>query len=201
MSKVEVYLIHTDLIKSNLDFVLGFVDEERKQKAFTYSQEKDKLLSLGAAYLMKKYLPEGVIKETKNGKPYLENGPFFNLSHSVEYSVLVIHPSRDVGVDIQIINNLKLDAIRYVLNDEEKEISDLNSLHLIWSNKESLVKCISTGLNDIIAVPGLPLNGLRKFKNVEYFSESQLFENYSLSVTLKGNEPFNTDIINIKEVI
>ena len=46
---------------------------------------------------------------TKSGKPYLENGPFFNVSHSEEYVVFVSDESREVGVDIEKINENKKD--------------------------------------------------------------------------------------------
>ena len=177
---------------------MNFVSLERKAKALKYIQEKDRLLSLGAAYLIKKYLPSEEIKETKSGKPYFANGPFFNISHSGEYVAMVIHQSRDVGVDIERINDSKIDAIKYVLSDEEKSGKDTNTLFLMWSNKESLIKCLSTGINDIKIVSALPLEGVRIINNQNYFTRSQIYNNYSLSVTLKGNEPFN---INIKHII
>ena len=198
MNIVDVYILNTQLVKDNFDFILNFVSLERKAKALKYIQEKDRLLSLGAAYLIKKYLPSEEIKETKSGKPYFANGPFFNISHSGEYVAMVIHQSRDVGVDIERINDSKIDAIKYVLSDEEKSGKDTNTLFLMWSNKESLIKCLSTGINDIKIVSALPLEGVRIINNQNYFTRSQIYNNYSLSVTLKGNEPFN---INIKHII
>ena len=198
MNIVDVYILNTQLVKDNFDFILNFVSLERKEKALKYVQEKDKLLSFGAAYLIKKYLPSEEIKETKSGKPYFANGPFFNISHSGEYVAMVIHQSRDVGVDIERINDSKIDAIKYVLSDEEKSGKDTNTLFLMWSNKESLIKCLSTGINDIKIVSALPMEGVRIINNQNYFTRSQIYNNYSLSVTLKGNEPFN---INIKHII
>ena len=198
MNVVDVYIVNTQLVKDNFDFILSFVSPERKAKALKYVQEKDKLLSLGAAYLIKKYLPNEKIKETKSGKPYFDNGPFFNISHSGEYVAMVIHQCRDVGVDIERIDESKIDAIKYVLSDKEKNVFDINSLFLMWSNKESLIKCLSTGINDIKIVSALPLEGVRTINNQNYFTRSQIYNNYSLSVTLKGDEAFN---INIKPIV
>ena len=194
MNIVDVYILNTHLIKNNFDSVLNYVDANRRVKALKFVQEKDQLLSLGAGYLIKKYLPNEDIKETKTGKPYFENGPFFNISHSGEYVVLVIHKTRDVGVDIERINKNKLDAIKYVLSDKEKGVIDTNTLFLMWSNKESLIKCLSTGIQDIKIVSGLPLEGIRSINNEDFYTKSQIYDNYSLSITLKGNEPFNTRI-------
>ena len=197
MIEVNIRILHTSLVKQKLSFVLSFVDSKRREKAEKFINEKDQLLSLGAGYLMKKYLPEGDIEATSSGKPYLANGPFFNTSHSGEYIVLVVHKDRDVGVDIEKINENRLDGIRFVLNQEEKSISDANTLFQIWSNKESLIKCLSTGLKDIKSVSGLPLEGKRTVEGQDYYTKSMIYDGYSLSVTLKGEEPFDIKIESI----
>lgn len=193
MDEVVIYILHISKVKDNTKLVLSFIDEIRKQKALRYINEKDQLLSLGAAYLLKKYLPAGEIKTTSNGKPYLDGGPFFNLSHSGEYAVLGIHPTRDVGIDIERIDDKKLDAIRFVLNEEESKFTNVEDLFKIWSNKESLIKCLSTLINDIKKVNGLPLDGVRDC----HYRESLIHDGYSLSLTLKGIEPFKIKIQNV----
>ena len=190
MNEVIIYALHTSLIKDKRLFVMSFIDEKRREKAEKFINEKDQLLSLGAGYLLRRYLPKGEIKITDSGKPYLEDGPFFNISHSDEYVVLAVHPSRDVGVDIERINEKRLDGIQYVLLEEEKNVIDINDLFRIWSNKESIIKCLSTGLKDIKKVKGLPLEG----EGQDYYTKSMIYDGYSLSVTLKGNEPFDIKI-------
>ena len=194
MVDIIIRVLHTSLVKQKLSFVMSLVDPKRKEKAERFVKEQDRLLSLGAGYLLKKYLPQGEIKVNESGKPYLADGPFFNVSHSGEYVVLVSHPSRDVGVDIEQINENKRDGIEFVLNSEEKKISDVGTLFQIWSNKESLIKCLSTGLKCIKTVSGLPLEGERSVEGESYFTKSMIYNGYSLSVTLKGKEPFNVKI-------
>ena len=177
--------------------MLSFVDTKRKEKAERFINEKDRLLCLGAGYLEKKYLPNEQFKYTSNGKPYLEDGPKFNISHSGEYVVLTIHPSREIGVDIERIDEKKMDAIRFILLEEEKDITDINSLFEIWSNKESLIKCISTGLKDIRHVKGLPKEGIRVVESKEYYVKSMTSQGYSLSIALEGKEQFDLNIKNI----
>ena len=197
MSTIDVYILHSSLVKEKYDFVFSFVEKSRQEKALKFAHEKDRLLSLGAAYLIKKHLPEGRIIENKNGKPYLEGGPFFNISHSGEYIVFASHPTREVGIDIEQVREDKVDAIKYVLTNEEKDLTDPLTLFRIWSNKESLIKCLSSSLKDIRTVSGLPLDGVREFDGESYFSKSTVYRDYSLSLTLKGNEPFE---LNIKPV-
>ena len=198
MDEAMVYILHTLQVKNHFSFVSNFVDIQRKEKAERYMNEKDQLLSFGAGYLLKKYLPNKEIKYTESGKPYLESGPCFNLSHSGEYVVLAIHPSREVGIDIERINKNKIDGIQFVLNDDEKSISDIEMLFKIWSNKESLIKCTSTGLKDIKNVSGLPPEGMRIVLEETYYLKSMIYEGYSLSLALKGKEPFNMNTIEVE---
>ena len=197
MDTVVVYIINSKLVKDNLEKVSSFVSNSRRMKASSFAKEKDRLLSLGAAYLIKKYLPEKDIKEANTGKPYIEGGPNFNISHPGEYSLLAIHPSRELGVDIEQINEDKLGAIRYTLSDVERVETDPETLFKMWSNKESLTKCTSRGLTDIKKVPALPLEGIREVNSKIYFTKSFIYNGCSLSITLEGDEPY--DIV-IKEI-
>ena len=144
--KANIYILHISLVKENLPFVLSNLDKERKEKAEKYVNEKDRLLSYGAGLLVKKFLPNKEIKETKNKKPYLENGPYFNISHSGEFVVLAICESCDIGVDIEQVNEKKVDAIKFTLNKDEKKTNNVNDLFRMWSNKESLIKCMSSNV-------------------------------------------------------
>ena len=200
MDQLNIYILNTILVKRHLSFIYSFVDEKRREKAERYAHEKDQLLSFGAGYLLKKYLPKGEIKEMKNGKPYLEDGPFFNISHSGEYVVLAIHPTKEVGIDIEKIDESRVDAIRFVLNKDEKKTNDTTTLFQIWSNKESLAKCISTGLKDMKNISGFPLEGNRTINEENYYSKSMIYDNYSLSVSLKGKEPFDININRVEEI-
>ena len=107
MDEVKIFILHTSAIKSDYAYAFSFLEKNRQEKAEKYINEKDRLLSLGAGYLLKKYLPDGEIKYTSSGKPYLENGPRFNISHSGEFAVLAIHHTREVGVDIERIDEKK----------------------------------------------------------------------------------------------
>lgn len=196
MNEVVVYVLHTSLVKDNYSFAMSKLDKKRIDKALRFVQEKDRLLSIGAGYLLNKYLPHEEMKFTDKGKPYLDDGPYFNLSHSGEYVVLAIDNSRDVGVDIERIDETKIDAIKFSLSEEEKDIVDLNTLFLIWSNKESYIKCLSSDIGDIKTVKGLPTEGVR----YECFTKSMIYNNYSLSITLKGAEPFNLKIKSINSL-
>ena len=107
-----------------------------------------------------------------------------------EYVTFASHSSRPVGVDIERIDESKIKAIKYVVNKEDTT----EELFQMWSNKESLIKCKSTGIQEIKKAPALPLSGVREFDNKKYYTKSLIYDGYSLSVTLEGEEPFEIEI-------
>ena len=116
-----------------------------------------------------------------------------------DYVVLVIHPSLEVGVDIEKIDEKRIDGIRFALNEKEKDINDIDTLFRIWTNKESLVKCIGSGIKDIKKVDGLPLEGKRLINNEEYYVKSIIYDGYSLSVAI-NSEPVGIIINRIESI-
>ena len=197
MDKVTIYALNTLLVKEHLSSILSLINKTSIDKASKYIHEKDQLLSYGSSYLIKNYLPNKEIYKTKEGKPYFNDGPFFNISHSGELVVLAVNETNEIGVDIEKIDDKKADAIKFTLSEEEKDTNDVETLFRMWSNKESLIKCMSSNLNDIRKLNALPLEGLRIVNNEKYYSKSMIYEGYSLSVTLKQNEPFDVDIIKV----
>lgn len=186
MDKVVVKYIDIDSIEKNFDMVISLIDNDRLIKAQRYRQKSDQLLSLGAGYLIKKYLGAYYQKTNQNGKIYLQNGPFFNISHSGKYVVLAISENKEVGVDIQLIDEKDLKTIEHVSNEHKT----LDEMFQIWTNKESLIKCLGENISFIKSIPGLPITGKRTFRNDSFYTQSLLFDGYALSITLKGEEPF-----------
>lgn len=201
MAELTVYILNTSSVKERLSYVLSILDKNRIDKGSKFVNEKDQLQCYGAGYLIRKYLPNKEILEHKNGKPYFAGGPFFNISHSGNFVALAVHETNEVGVDIERIDEKKVDAIKFTLNEQEKQTTDIETLFRMWSNKESLLKCMSSNLNDIKKLNGFPLEGSRLVNEENYYSKSMIYDGYSLSVTLKQKEPFEIKInqVEIKE--
>lgn len=200
MDLVNLKLINIKSISNDLDYIISYINQDRLEKANKIINKNAKTLSLGASYLLKKYLGNYKILESDKGKPFIEDGPFFNISHSKEFVVLGISDKRDIGVDIEFIKDNNIDAIKYVLNDDEKNTDNIETLFQYWTSKESLVKCLSTGISDMHFAPALPLNGPKTFRNEKYYTKTTTIYGYSLSITLKGDEPFEV-IIDYVDVV
>ena len=195
--EVFVYILNTQSVKDNQSLIVSILDKKRVERANKYVHEQDQLLSLGAGYLAKKLLLNKEIKNTKSGKPYIENGPYFNISHSGELVALAICEDSSVGIDIEKVDEKKINAIKSILCENEKNTENLGDLFKIWSNKESILKCRLEPLIDVRKVSGLPFDGVRELDNRVYYTKSMIYEGYSLSATVEGDKPFKLNIKNV----
>lgn len=139
------------------------------------------------------------------GKPFLL-GDFdfnFNISHSGEWVVCVIHSDK-VGIDLEKVENIDLNMVNIFFNNEEKKdiknkkpLEQLNYFYDLWTIKESYLKALGKGLN-------VPLNSFyvkksayneidlfhKDHKKIEFFKVQQLkiSEYYKLSICYACNE-------------
>ena len=76
----------------------------RRKRLEKYNIIEDKQRCLAAGLLLRFALGAmaAQIEYTHKGKPFLRNGPYFNLSHSGEYAIMAVSEN-EVGADIQMI--------------------------------------------------------------------------------------------------
>ena len=152
--------------------------------------KKEKIVSL---YFKNKYVGESTINEY--GKP-LSDKCFFNISHSKGVVILAISQKHDIGVDVEVIRNKDEDLVKYISSDEEyKFIKNEIDFFSVWTNKESLVKCLGTGIrSQVKTIPALPINGKKDFSNQSFFSKVIKNNDYIISVTINGDKEFNLNL-------
>jgi 4'-phosphopantetheinyl transferase len=83
-----------------------------------------------------------------NGQPFLLDGSFnISISHTKAYVVILLHPTKRVGVDVERISDRALNVRhKFLLEKALKTIAvenDLVQTTLLWSAKESLFKVIN----------------------------------------------------------
>lgn len=154
---IQLYLKNIDDIEIE-EINKYTISVSRKNKIASYTKVEDKKRSLAAAlaltHALKEYGYKGTYQYqyTKLQKPYLMDGPFFNISHSGKYAIASVYQN-EIGVDIEKIETPLEKIIIKFMNDIEikmYEIADtLEKQHLfyqIWTIKESYVKLLGIGL-------------------------------------------------------
>ena len=153
MSEIILYAIRTETVRK-LDLrSLQTAMPKRAAAAWRFRFEKDRLLCLGAGFLMMKAVgirDESELRQNEYGKPFAEGVSPFNLSHSGEWCVLAVGAPRTVGVDIEEINPSHIDLAPRVYTSAERDwmaADPVNRFFQLWTWKESVMKATGLGMN------------------------------------------------------
>ena len=121
-----------------------------------FSAEKRKQEWLAVRVLLKELCgEEKKIAYLPSGKPYLEDrSAFVSFSHTPGYVAVALHPSLEVGVDIeQYGTKIQRVASRFIREDEKVSVEsgdEIYALLLHWSAKETMFKLMEDEAVDFI---------------------------------------------------
>ena len=121
-----------------------------------FTAEKRKQEWLAVRVLLRELCgEEKKIAYLPSGKPYLEDGSMrVSFSHTHGYVAVALHPSAEVGIDIeQYGTRIKRVASRFVREDERVSIEagdEVYALLLHWSAKETMFKLMEDEAVDFI---------------------------------------------------
>ena len=160
---IHVHVLKLSELRGRDKELMDDADAIRREKALRFRKEDDRLRCLGVGLLMKEHLPGwsvDLLRTGKDGKPFIEGGPAFSISHGGDYVVLAWDDEAEsLGVDVEPIQNM--DYYRPIISafatvEEEKAIaSDPEKAAWVWTRKESLYKCIGEGFSDMLELPSV----------------------------------------------
>lgn len=177
---------------------LNKIEEERRKKILSGTNEKNRLRSLSAGTLLHDVLCRelGLLKKNgapfeivyaKGGKPYLKDYPnvYFNLSHSGDYVCCVVSDI-PVGIDIQKITDVKEGLARRFFTDRDNQKLEACSkeerkkmFFRMWSIKESYIKLTGRGMAEGLNTFEIDWQGNRIVRTEIQERTEAYFEEYS----------------------
>ncbi|MHA1211917.1 MAG: SDR family NAD(P)-dependent oxidoreductase, partial [Candidatus Heimdallarchaeota archaeon] len=156
------------LVENDKNVLTSFLhpDEQVKFSKFTVEKRKYEWLSgvIAIKTALQKLMPDvafNKIKIEKNelGKPYIKLGSkskpiHLSITHSNGYAVGIINPTKNTGIDLEVIEKRSASIIDEVLSPKEQDFlkqqqNDLTDelLTKIWTAKEAATKVLGVGLN------------------------------------------------------
>ena len=148
MNVLEIKYLNNSILDSEMEYIKKCIPK-KYENSLDYKSEEARNLSLISKIMICNNLnvSEDDIKFNKLKKPYIENGPFFNISHSREF-VVFVQSEKPIGIDIEYINDKNLSIINHAFNKAEREyilngndeLSVVERLTKLWTIKESLFK-------------------------------------------------------------
>ena len=193
MNLLKVLFIDTHEIDFDDLMMSSLLNDEDKEKINNYSHQETKKEKVVSTYLIRKYIGEYQINQF--GKPISSN-IYFNVSHSKGFVVFVMD-DEPVGIDIELVRDYKEELKQFVTNKEEKNYikNDIN-FYEIWTNKESLLKCVGTGIGcRMNCVPGLPINSLKEWNHTLFRSHTILYRDCVITVTRQSRKDFKLVVV------
>lgn len=120
----------------------------RFARACRMRREEDRRSVIGSGLLLLRALgveDEASLRRTPAGRPYLEQGPVFSLSHSAGRCLLAVGDGTRIGADLERLDPANLQAAEAALGPEElawMRKAPLERFHLLWTRKESVFKAL-----------------------------------------------------------
>ena len=199
METVKLIIVDVELGFRHKNQIFETLDERQKDKANRFRNEIDQARSLVSSYLVNQLSNEPILFN-EMGKPYYQNGPYFNISHSGKYIVMAVS-SKEIGVDVEENVEKNMSALIRIFNEvEAKMIKEHADFYYLWCAKESLIKCMGSSVSHVKEVPSLPLNGLKTFKGVDYQCKTFVYEKHIISITRESKEEFEVKMERINQL-
>ena len=199
MEIVRLLVLDTELAFRHKKTLLDKASDQQKEKAFKFKNEIDQIRSLASSYLINSLSNEPLLFNDM-GKPFFENGPCFNISHSGRYIVMAIS-NKEVGVDIEENVNKDMSSLIRIFNEAEaKMIKEHADFYYLWCTKESLIKCIGSSVSKIKEIPSLPFNGVKTFKGKDFYSQTFVYDKHIVSITRESKEQFEVKMERINQL-
>ncbi len=144
-----------------------------------------KLISM---YLVEQGMGDGsfhlLLDEYK--KPYIEGGPFFNITHSGAL-VAVCFSDQPVGIDVEEKKEMDWEPITELLHEEERRClgyleEKLDIFFRIWARKEAFLKALGSGILNGIGEDCILDNLVEKDNRLWYLQDLELDPDFAAAV-------------------
>ena len=167
---MDILVLHTELQKNltglKLDSYAEQLNDHYRSKFDRYIKLQSKLnfitgrllLLKGLNLMEKKSIDFNVLNQIKldnTEKPHLEN-TYFNISHSENHVIVALSKKIEIGVDIEKLKYVRIDAFKNLFSEHEfqiiKEDKSNSTFYEFWTKKEAALKTIGSQLRDMTKI-------------------------------------------------
>lgn len=145
----------TQCTEAEVQRMLPLVSEQRRNEALKYKHVFGQWSCLKSWLMLANLGVTGEWQYNEYGKPYVEGGPEFSLSHC-KFGIAVAVDNKPIGIDIEGIRDLKPELVERTMNEMEKQLVESRESRVesaieftkLWTMKEAYLKYLGTGIID-----------------------------------------------------
>ena len=148
--------------------MLPQVSQQRREQALRYRHLFGRFCCLKSWLMLSAmHIGEMDFLYNEHGKPYIEGGPFFSISHCKE-AIAVALDDQPVGIDVESIRRFDPELITRTMNDSEQALIAASdhperAFTRLWTQKEAVLKMEGTGIESFEQLQTI----LSKYRNIE----------------------------------
>ncbi len=154
--RVMIFDHMEECTEAEVQRMLPLVSAQRREQALKYKHTLGQFCCLKSWLMLSAmHIGEMEFLYNEHGKPYIEGGPFFSISHCKE-AIAVALDDQPIGIDIEAIRNVDQDLILRTMNEEEqKQIHSNRDFTRLWTQKEAIVKAQGVGIVSFEQLQGI----------------------------------------------
>jgi 4'-phosphopantetheinyl transferase len=180
--QIEIFDHMEECTEETVQYMLPLVNEQRREQALKNKHTFGRFCCLKSWLMLHSMCPRYALDKgsmtflyNEYGKPYLENGPYFSISHCKE-GIAVAVSEHPIGIDIESIRHVDDDLVSRVMNNQElaQIVSTKEPPRIftrLWTQKEAIVKAQGTGItsfDQLQTILGDKQWSLETFENANY---------------------------------
>ena len=146
--------------------MLPQVSSQRRELALRYRHLFGRFCCLKSWLMLSAmHIGEMEFLYNEHGKPYIEGGPFFSISHCKE-AIAVALDDQPIGIDIESIRRFDPELVTRTMNDSEQALIAASdhperAFTRLWTQKEAILKMQGTGITSFEQLQTLPISDYR----------------------------------------
>ena len=170
--RIKIFDDMTLCTEAEVQRMLPLVSDQRREQALRFKHTLGQFCCLKSWLMLAEGMRElgiselGDFRYNEHGKPYLEGGPCFSISHC-KAGIAVAIDDQPIGIDIETIRHANEDLVERTMNEVERVGMDDRTFTRLWTQKEAIVKAEGTGIYSFEQLQSVIDNRKSKIETIE----------------------------------
>ncbi|MBQ6977505.1 MAG: 4'-phosphopantetheinyl transferase superfamily protein [Paludibacteraceae bacterium] len=166
--RVRIFDRMEECTEEAVQAMLPQVSQQRREQALRFRHVLGRFCCLKSWLMLSAmHIGEMEFLYNEHGKPYIEGGPFFSISHCKE-AIAVALDDQPVGIDIESVRKVDPELVTRTMNDSEQALIAASdhperAFTRLWTQKEAILKMQGTGIESFEQLQTI----LSKYRNIE----------------------------------